>query len=98
MRQEFEPDLRDAFLAFFGTTLGEILKQLRPDTIVLAGINTHACIRASAIDAYQRDWPVIIASDCVGSWDEEHHAITMTYLQREIARAMTNYEIEAALK
>lgn len=136
VRQEFEPDLRDAFLAmktnhnsitirgtrgceiagelsiapsdpvvvkkrfsaFFGTRLEEILAQLRPDTLVLAGINTHACIRTTAIDAYQRDWPVIIARDCVGSWDEEHHAITMTYLQREIARAMTNHEIEAALK
>jgi hypothetical protein len=41
---------------------------------------------------------MIIASDCVGSWDEEHHAITMTYLKRKIARAMTNQEIEAALE
>jgi nicotinamidase-related amidase len=135
IRQEFEPDLSDAFpemkskrisitikgtpgceiarelpiapsdpivvkkrfSAFFGTRLEGLLAELQPDTLVLAGINTHACIRTTAIDAYQRDWPVIIASDCVDSYDEEHHAITMRYLQREIARAMTNREIELAL-
>jgi nicotinamidase-related amidase len=135
VRQEFEPDLRDAFLgmksqrisitikgtpgceiardlpvapsdrvivkkrysAFFGTRLEETLAELRPDTLVLAGINTHACIRTTAIDAYQRDWPVIIASDCVRSYDDEHHAITLRYLQREIARVMTNQEIDLAL-
>lgn len=51
----------------------------------------------TAIDAYQRDWPVIIASDCVGSYDEEHHAVSLRYLQREIARVMNNEEIGAAL-
>lgn len=135
VRQEFEPDLRDAFLtqklqrisitikgtpgceiaqelpvapsdpvivkkrfsAFFGTRLEALLGELKPDTLVLAGINTHACIRTTAIDAYQRDWPVVIASDCVGSHDEEHHLVTLRYLRREIARTMTNGEIDLAL-
>src|SRR5215471_8254039 len=93
VRQEFAPDLSDAFLrmrrenvhvtiagtdgcellpdldrlptdrvivkkrysAFFGTGLDEMLATMRPTTLVLAGINTHACVRMTAIDAYQRD-------------------------------------------
>jgi isochorismate hydrolase len=47
----------------------------------------------TAIDAYQRDWPVVIAGDCVGSWDEEHHAVTLRYLEREISRVISNEEI-----
>ena len=90
--------VKKRFSAFFGTKLEDVLAELRPDTLILAGINTHACIRTTAIDAYQRDWPVIIASDCVGSYDEEHHAITLRYLQREIAHAMSNQEISAALE
>jgi maleamate amidohydrolase len=89
--------VKKRFSAFFRTELEGVLAEFRPDTLILAGINTHACIRTTAIDAYQRDWPVIIASDCVASYDEEHHAITLRYLQREIARAMSNQEIGVAL-
>ena len=135
VRQEFEPDLRDAFpemrakgihitikgtagchilselavdsadpviikkrySAFFGTNLDELLEQLQPDSIVLAGINTHACIRMTAIDAYQRDWPVIVASDCIDSYDRTHHEVTIRYMKDKIAAVLTNREIEAAL-
>src|SRR5262245_21637630 len=110
VRQEFAPDLGDAFLrmrrenrrvtiagtdgcellpelerrasdhvlvkkrysAFFGTGLDETLAAIRPVTLVLAGINTHACVRTTAIDAYQRDYEVLVASDCVASYDAEH--------------------------
>ena len=135
VRQEFEPDLRDAFpemraknihitikgtpgceivpeinrgssdtvivkkrySAFFGTELDEILRRLEPDAIMLAGINTHACIRTTAIDAYQRDWPVILASDCIDSYDREHHNISLKYMKNNIAALMTNEEIRTIL-
>jgi len=135
VRQEFEPDLRDAFpemraknihitikgtpgceivpeinrgssdtvivkkrySAFFGTELDEILRRLEPDAIMLAGINTHACIRTTAIDAYQRDWPVILASDCIDSYDREHHNISLKYMKNKIAALMTNEEIRTIL-
>ena len=135
VRQEFEPDLRDAFpemkakgiqitikgtpgaqilsdlavspsdpvivkkrySAFFGTNLDEVLNQFHPDSIILAGINTHACVRMTAIDAYQRDWPVILASDCVDSYDREHHDITLRYIKDKLAAVLTNREIAAAL-
>jgi nicotinamidase-related amidase len=57
--------------------LDNVLDQLQPDSIILAGINTDACIRMTAIDAYQRDWAVILASDCIASYDREHHDITL---------------------
>jgi nicotinamidase-related amidase len=135
VRQEFEPDLRDAFpemqakgirvtikgtpgceivpdlsvaandivlvkkrySAFYGTTLDEILARLRPDAIILAGINTHACIRTTAIDAYQRDWPVILAGDCIDSYDREHHDISLRYMNDKIATIMSNEQIRSAL-
>ena len=135
VRQEFEPDLRDAFpemkakaiyatvkgtpgaqfdsqlavapsdvlivkkrySAFFGTDLDEILRRMQPDTIVLAGINTHACIRTTAIDAYQRDWAVVLATDCIGSYDSEHHDVTLKYMKDKIATLLTNREIDVAL-
>jgi isochorismate hydrolase len=51
----------------------------------------------TAIDAYQRDYRVVIASDAVASYDEEHHQVTLRYLGREMAQLMTNAELfEAA--
>ena len=131
VRQEFEPDLSDAFLemrskgirvnikgtpgceivpelaveptdmvivkkrysAFHGTTLDPLLDRLNPQALILAGINTHACIRMTAIDAYQRDQKVILAADCIDSYDLEHHDISLRYMKDRIAEVMTNEEI-----
>ncbi len=41
---------------------------------MLAGINTHACTRMTAIDAYQRDLAVILPREAVDSYDKEHAA------------------------
>ncbi len=123
VRQEFAPDLSDAFLemrrrkisitikgtpgskivpelvphpedghvvkkrysAFFGTDLDERLRAISADTLVLAGINTHACVRMTAIDAYQRDLDVIIPREAVGSYDLDHQAISLRYMDGKIA-------------
>ena len=131
VRQEFAPDLHDAFLemrkhnlrvtiagtdgcellpeldrrpedktivkkrysAFFGTELEATLRGARPDVLVVAGINTHACVRTTVIDAYQRDYEVVLATDCVASNDEAHHEMTTRYLDGAIARLLPNREI-----
>lgn len=87
--------VKKRYSAFFGTELDRILRELEPNAIILAGINTHACIRMTAIDAYQRDFPVVLASECIGSYDQEHHTVTLRYLRGKIAKVMTNDEIRA---
>ena len=131
VRQEFAPDLRDAFLemrrqnlrvtiagtdgcellpeldrrptdktivkkrysAFFGTDLDATLKSIGPDVLVVAGINTHACVRTTVIDAYQRDYEVVVATECIASYDEAHHEMTKRYLDGAIARLLPDREI-----
>jgi isochorismate hydrolase len=89
--------VKKRYSAFFGTDLDRILGEIAPDAIILAGINTHACVRTTAIDAYQRDWPVILASDCIESYDREHHEISLRYMSDKIAVVMSNREIDSAL-
>jgi maleamate amidohydrolase len=126
VRQEFEPDLSDAFLvmrrenisvtikgtpgcrivpelvplaheaevikkrysAFFGTPLDRLLSAYGADTVVLAGVNTHACVRTTAIDAYQRDLDVIIPQEAVGSYDRDHASMSLRYMDGAIAQVM----------
>lgn len=136
IRQEFKPDLSDAFLemrdkrisvtiegtrgsqihndlayrsseativkkrysAFFGTNLDKVLDELGATRLVLAGVNTHACIRMAAIDAYQGDLRVVLAADCIGSLDDEHARISLCYMDGKIASAMSNAQVIDALK
>ncbi|MGA7401137.1 MAG: isochorismatase family protein, partial [Candidatus Sulfotelmatobacter sp.] len=55
--------IKKRYSAFYQTELDQLLHRLQPDAIILAGINTHACIRVTAIDAYQRDWETIVAAN-----------------------------------
>jgi len=89
--------IKKRYSAFYGTTLDQVLADLRPDGLILAGINTHACIRMAAIDAYQRDWEVVLAADCVDSYDQEHHEISLRYMKDKIASVMSNEEIRNML-
>jgi nicotinamidase-related amidase len=89
--------IKKRYSAFFGTDLEQMLEQRKPDALILAGINTHACVRMTAIDAYQRDWRVVLAADCVDSYDREHHDVSMKYMKDKIATVMTNQELYLAL-
>ena len=79
--------VKDRYSAFFRTDMDERLKAMGATDLVLAGINTHACIRTTAIDAFMRDWKVILPLECVDSWDPDHHRITVEYFRKaKIAR------------
>ena len=51
----------------------------------------------TAIDAYQRDYEVIVASDCTASYDAEHDEVTRRYLDAGIAHFVSSAEIAQML-
>jgi nicotinamidase-related amidase len=59
----FLPKVRHS--AFFGTALEYLLHRKQVSTVVLAGQVTEQCVLYSALDAYVREFPVRVASDCV---------------------------------
>jgi nicotinamidase-related amidase len=84
--------------AFFGTDLDSILKRSSCSQLIVAGINTHACIRATVVDAYQRDIDVLLARDCIDSYDEEHDRVTWRYMNGKLGRGLTNQELIEILR
>jgi nicotinamidase-related amidase len=90
--------IKKRYSAFFGTNLDSILDGLACKRIVVAGVNTHACVRATVIDAYQRDYDVLLAQDCIDSHDEQHHSISMRYMDGKLGVAMTNNQIDTELR
>ncbi len=80
--------VKKRYSAFFDTELDNLLSDIGVNELIVAGINTHACIRTSVIDAYQRDMKVVIPRDCVASYDAEHHDITLRYLGGAISKVL----------
>ena len=85
--------VKKRYSAFFNTNLDSLIEQRGIKHVYLAGVNTHACIRTAAIDAYQRDLEVTIAEECVSSPDEDHHEVTLRYLEKEIANVVMLSEL-----
>jgi nicotinamidase-related amidase len=59
------------YSAFFSTDLDLLLRDNEVDTVFLVGTKTNVCIRATAQDAFQRNYHVIVPRECV-STDKEH--------------------------
>ncbi|RNJ22033.1 isochorismatase family protein [Halosegnis longus] len=59
--------------AFFGTDLQTELTTHRVDTLVLVGVTTSGCIRATAVDSLQHGYRTIVPADAVGDRAEGPH-------------------------
>jgi maleamate amidohydrolase len=59
--------------AFFGTDLASHLAALHVDTVVLTGATTSGCVRASAVDAVQNGFDVLVPRECVADRAEGPH-------------------------
>lgn len=97
-------DIADQFIqktrysAFFNTNLHEELQSRGIDTLIMGGINTHACVRTSAVDAFMRDYRVFIPEECVASYDPVHHETTLDYLAKRIGMVLDLDEMILRIK
>jgi maleamate amidohydrolase len=96
-RSEDHHVIKKRYSAFFGTDLDRLIADLKIDTVVLAGINTHACVRMTAIDAYQRDLEVIIPKEAVASYDRSHEDISLRYMDGKIASVVSITELASRM-
>jgi acyl-CoA reductase-like NAD-dependent aldehyde dehydrogenase/nicotinamidase-related amidase len=71
---------KTGFNGFASGQLDEELARLGCDTLVLAGLHLHACVRTAAVEALERGLTVRIAEDAVASDDPIHAAATRRWL------------------
>jgi len=90
--------IKKRYSAFFNTSLNKLLKELGADTVIIGGVNTHACVRMTAIDAFQYNYKVILAIDCIDSYDEEFHKVSLKYLTKRISAGLNNSQISKLLR
>jgi biuret amidohydrolase len=61
------------YSGFYQTTLDMLLRRLGVGIVVLTGVATNGCVLATALDAYFRDYWVVIPSDCVQAGSRDLH-------------------------
>ncbi|MWV48161.1 isochorismatase family protein [Rathayibacter sp. VKM Ac-2803] len=70
--------------AFFGTSLASGLRARGIDTVILAGLSTSGCIRATATDAMQHGFVPIVVREAVGDRLASVHEANLFDIQAKI--------------
>lgn len=82
---------------FFGTSLARQLAEQYADSLVITGLTTSGCVRATAVDGLQNDYRVFVVKDAVGDRNREAHEANLHDLNAKYADVVTSIEVLAAL-
>ncbi|MGI9860857.1 isochorismatase family cysteine hydrolase [Moorella naiadis] len=74
--------IKRRFSGFLGTDLDLLLHGMQVDTLIIAGVATDGCIRATAVDAHQLGYHVHVIADCVAGAKQDSHQAALAYLAR----------------
>lgn len=89
--------LKRRYSAFYNTDLDTVLRCLKVEDLVVAGIMTNMCCESTARDAYFRDYRVFFLADGTGSINEEMHVASLLNLAFGFANVTTAQAIRDQL-
>ncbi len=82
---------KDKYDAFYDTDLENVLRKLKVKGLLLSGVLTNNCVRATAEGAHYRGYKIILITDCCGATSylkdkthEEIHDITLRDLKERM--------------
>jgi nicotinamidase-related amidase len=84
--------------AFVRTELEDVLRERGVGAVVLAGYSTNRCVGLTAIDAWERDFKVILAGEAILGTNSQEGDWMLGYLRRAFdIDPLSNTEIEDAV-
>lgn len=101
----FEPDGRShevvlpkrRYSAFFATDLALLLAEQSVDTVIVAGVKTNVCIRATCQDAFAHGFRVVLPRDATNSNRKQLEAASLEDVERYFGDVPTTDEVLAWL-
>lgn len=84
--------------AFFATPLAAVLATGRIDTLVICGVSTSGCVRATAVDAISHGYLPVVVRQAVGDRDPRPHEANLFDLQAKYAEVLDETEVVERLK
>ena len=83
--------------AFFRTDLAEQLAAAAVDSLVVTGLTTSGCVRATVLDGLQHDYPVVVPREAVGDRNAEAHAANLFDMNAKYADVVSLEELRGLL-
>ena len=78
--------------AFFGTDLAAKLKDMGVDTLLITGLSTSGCVRATALDACQHGFLPFVVREACGDRHQAPHEASLFDLQAKYAEVISEAE------
>ncbi len=84
--------------AFFGTQLQAVLNALHADTLVVTGMTTSGCVRATVNDAFMLNYPVVVPLECVADRSQLSHEVELFDMGAKYADIVPTDDVLAELR
>ncbi len=84
--------------AFFGTSLAATLTAAGVDSVILTGLTTSGCIRASCVDACSHGFIPIVVSDACGDRHQAPHEANLFDMNAKYADVVSEAEVTEYLE
>lgn len=83
--------------SFFRTDLDQRLRQVGADSLVVTGLTTSGCVRATVVDGLQHDYAVVVPREAVGDRNAEAHAANLFDMHAKYADVQALDQVLKAL-
>lgn len=70
--------------SFLKTNLDMVLRAHSVQTVIVTGVVTQGCVESTARAAAFRDYYVVVAEDCVATYDRELHEASLKVLRTRV--------------
>lgn len=80
--------------AFFQTPLSTYLVKEKVDTLIICGVATSGCVRATAIDAFSHGYATIVINDCCFDRSYFAHCTNLFDINAKYATVLSLHELE----
>ncbi|HLX26913.1 MAG TPA: isochorismatase family protein [Casimicrobiaceae bacterium] len=79
--------------AFHGTGLNARLRALQVDTLIVTGLTTSGCVRATAMDALLHDFIGVVVREAVGDRDARAHEANLFDIHAKLADVQSEGDV-----
>ncbi len=83
---------------FFATDLHAQLTKLKVDSLVVTGLTTSGCVRATVVDGLQHDYKVVVAREAVGDRNPQAHEANLFDMHAKYADVLDLAQVLAQIE
>jgi maleamate amidohydrolase len=84
--------------AFFGTQLHAVLNELRADSLLITGMTTSGCVRATVNDAFMLNFHAVVPVECVADRSQLSHEVELFDMGAKYADVVPTADVVSELR